>query len=135
MPLKVMPIMSTLSTFTTLLGLGLAAVILFLLRRDHLYLGHGLFWMTTAAAAAVLGLWPKLIDWMAAWLGVAYPPAALFLVVSVMLTTKALHADLLHTRTERQLRKLNQQLALLQLELNARSEGGKGDRSHAVQNG
>jgi hypothetical protein len=130
-----MSTMSTLSTFTMFLGLGLAAVILFLLRRDHLYLGHGLFWMTTAFAAAILGLWPKLIDWIAAWMGVAYPPAALFLVVLVMLTTKALHADLLHTRTERQLRELNQQLALLQIELNALSEGGKGDRSKDAHNG
>lgn len=36
--------MATLQITTTLLGLGLAVVILLLVRRDHLYLLHGLFW-------------------------------------------------------------------------------------------
>ena len=47
---------------TGLLGLALAALILLLLRRDHLYVMHALFWVLVAAAAAVLGLWPGLID-------------------------------------------------------------------------
>lgn len=37
-------IMAPLQITTTLLGIGLAAVILLLVRRDHLYLLHGLFW-------------------------------------------------------------------------------------------
>ena len=40
---------------TSLLGLVLAGLIVYLVRRDHLYLMHGLLWSMVAAAAALLG--------------------------------------------------------------------------------
>ncbi|MDY0106849.1 MAG: DUF2304 domain-containing protein [Giesbergeria sp.] len=100
---------------TTLLGLGLAALILWLVRRDHLYLLHGLFWVVVAAAAAVLGAWPGLIDHLAVLVGISYPPALLLLMAVVVLLLKALHTDMLNTRIERDVRRLNQRLALLEL--------------------
>lgn len=105
--------MANLQITTMALGLGLAAVILYLVRRDHLYLPHGVFWLLVALAAVVFGLFPKLIDTVAVWVGVFYPPAFLFLTVGVVLFIKALHADLVNTRIERQLRRLNQELAIL----------------------
>ena len=103
---------------TSLLGLGLAALIVLLLRRDHLYVHHGLFWLIVALAAGVLGVWPQLIDTLAMWLGIAYPPAALFLLAAVVLFVKALYGDLTHTRLERDVRRLNQRIALLEIQLN-----------------
>ena len=106
--------MATLQLTTTLLGLGLAAVILVLVRRDHLYLLHGLFWVLVAAVAAVLGAWPGLIDHLAMAVGISYSPTLLLLMVSMLLLLKALHADMLNTRIERDVRRLNQRLALLE---------------------
>ena len=102
---------------TSLLGLVLAGLIVYLVRRDHLYLMHGLLWSMVAAAAALLGAWPGLIDSLAAGLGFAYPPALLLLLACVVLLLKALHADMLCTRLERDVRRLNQRLALLELNL------------------
>ena len=48
--------MSSLHLTTTLLGIGLAVLILRWVRRDQLYLGHGVFWILVAGAAIVLGL-------------------------------------------------------------------------------
>lgn len=109
--------MLPLQTTTALLGLGLAVFILVLLRRDHLYIRHALFWIVVAAAAAFLGLWPRLIDQFSKWIGISYPPAALLLLTCVVLFIKALHADMQHTRMERDLRRLNQRLAMLELQL------------------
>ena len=64
--------MASLQLTTALMGLGLAALILLLVRRDRLYLMHGLFWVLVAALAAV------------------------------------------NTRIERDVRRLNQRLALLE---------------------
>lgn len=108
--------MSSLPITTALLGLGLALVIMWLLRRDHLHAAHGLFWLTVAALAALLGVWPGLIDRLAAIAGISYPPALLFLGAAIVLLVKALHADILNTRVERDVRRLNQRLALLELE-------------------
>ena len=106
--------MAPLQLTTTLLGLALAAVILLLVRRDRLYLMHGLFWAIVAGAVAVLGAWPGLIDRLARWTGFGYPAALLLLLAWVVLLIKALHADMVNTRIERDVRRLNQRLALLE---------------------
>ncbi len=109
--------MASLQMTTTLLGVGLAALILYLIRRDHLYLMHGLFWVVVAGAAALLGAWPGLIDRLAVFTGFSYPPALLLLLSSMVLLIKALHADMVNTRIERDVRRLNQRLALLEADL------------------
>ncbi|MDD2546905.1 MAG: DUF2304 domain-containing protein [Burkholderiaceae bacterium] len=109
--------MASFQITTTLMGLGLAAVILILVRRDHLYLLHGLFWVLVAAAAAVLGAWPGLIDRLAVWVGISYSPAFLLLGGMVVLYLKALHSDMVNTRIERDVRRLNQRIALLEADL------------------
>jgi len=112
-------LLASLETTTTLLGVGLAVVILYLVRRDHLYLLHGLFWVVVAVFAAVLGAWPGLIDGLAKVAGISYPPALLLLLAVVLLLIKALHADMVNTRIERDVRRLNQRLALLEAEFHA----------------
>ena len=106
--------MVSLQLTTALMGMGLAALILLLVRRDHLYLIHGLFWVLVAALAAVLGAWPGLVDRLASVAGISYPPALLLLLASVVLFIKALHSDMVNTRIERDVRRLNQRLALLE---------------------
>lgn len=106
--------MAPLQITTTLLGIGLAAIILLLVRRDHLYLLHGLFWILVAGAAAVLGVWPGLIDRLAVVVGISYPPALLLLVAVVIVLIKTLHTDIVNTRVERDVRRLNQRLAILE---------------------
>jgi hypothetical protein len=112
--------MPPLNLTTGLLGVALAALILLLLRRDHLYVTHALFWVAVAAAAAVLGLWPGLIDRLANYTGIFYPPALLLLIGLIVLVVKALYADIQNTRLERQLRLLNQRIALLEDDLDSR---------------
>ena len=109
--------MASLQLTTALMGIGLAALILYLIRRDHLYVMHGLFWVLVAGAAAVLGAWPGLIDRLAMVMGVVYPPTLLLLLVSMVLLIKAFHSDMVNTRIERDVRRLNQRLALLEADL------------------
>ena len=110
--------MPSLQVATALMGIGLAFVILHLIRKDHLYVMHGLFWVLVAAAAAVLGAWPGLIDKLAVLVGISYPPALLLLLASIVLLVKSLHSDMVNTRIERDVRRLNQRLALLEADLN-----------------
>lgn len=108
--------MTSLYFTTSLLGLGLAAVIVYLLRRDHLHLSHGIFWLLVAFLAAVFGIWPATIDQLASLVGISYAPALFFLGSVILLLIKALHADILNTRIERQVRRLNQRLAMYELD-------------------
>lgn len=109
--------MAPLQATTAILGVSLAGLILYLIRRNHLYLMHGLFWVLIAASAAVLGVWPGLVDWLASMAGIAYPPALLLLMACMVLIIKALHSDMLNTRIERDLRRINQHLAIVESEI------------------
>lgn len=97
-------------------GFGLAYAILYLVRRDHLYIRQGLFWILVALLSLGLAIWPTLIDTLGGALGIAYPPTLLFLVAIVVLVVKALLADITSTRLKRDMRRLNQRLAMLEAE-------------------
>ena len=97
-------------------GFGLAYAILHLVRRDHLYIRQGVFWIAIAVLSLGLAIWPRLIDALGAALGIAYPPTLLFLVAIVVLVVKALFADITSTRLKRDIRRLNQRLAMLEAE-------------------
>jgi hypothetical protein len=97
-------------------GFGLAYAILHLVRRDHLYIRQGLFWILIATLSLGLAIWPTLIDMLGGALGIAYPPTLLFLVAIVVLVVKALLADITSTRLKRDIRRLNQRLAMLEAE-------------------
>ena len=119
--------MASLQATTALMGVSLAVLILYLIRRDHLYLMHGLFWVLVAGATALLGAWPGLIDRLAAWTGFRYPPALLLLLACMVLLVKALHADMVNTRIERDVRRLNQRLALFEADLESVRQTGETD--------
>ena len=97
-----------------LMGIGLAIGILLLVRRDHLYIRQGIFWIAIALCSLVFGLWPFLIDTMGSVLGIAYPPTLLFLVAIIVLVLKALLGDIALTKLQRDLRRLNQRIAMLE---------------------
>lgn len=126
--------MASMQVTTTLMGVGLAVLILYLIRRDHLYLMYGLFWTGVAAVAALLGAWPGLIDALAVLVGFAYPPSLLLLLTCVLLLVKALHADIVNTRMERDIRRLNQHLAILEADLAAQTLGQGRRPAHSPAN-
>lgn len=98
------------------IGIGLAAGILYLVRRDHIYIRQGFFWIAVAAFSLGLAIWPGLIDSIGLLLGIAYPPALLLLVSIVVLFVKSLLGDIELTKVRRDVRRLNQRIALLEAE-------------------
>jgi hypothetical protein len=97
-----------------LMGIALAGGILYLVRRDHLYIRQGLFWITIAAVSLFLGSWPPFIDMVGGALEIAYPPTLLLLAAVLVLTVKALLGDVALTKLSRDVRRLNQRIALVE---------------------
>ena len=96
------------------MAIGLAVGILYLVRRDHIYIRQGFFWIVVAVLSLGLGVWPTFIDLAGEVLGVAYPPTLLFLVAIIVLMLKGLLGDIALTRLRRDMRRLNQRIALLE---------------------
>jgi hypothetical protein len=101
-----------------LLGLGMSAGILYLVRRDHIYIRQGLFWIAIATVSLLFGAWPGLIDFVGSALDIAYPPTLLLLVAIVVLVIKALLGDIALTQVRRDMRRLNQRIALIETDRN-----------------
>jgi hypothetical protein len=99
-----------------IVGVALAVAILYLVRRDHLYIRQGLFWIVLAFLSLGFAIWPRAIDSLGTLLGIAYPPTLLFLAGILTLVVKALFADIALTKLRRDLRRLNQRIALLEAE-------------------
>ena len=96
----------TYPVFAAAIGLLLAVLILILLRRDQLYLRDATFWLATAMVSIAFAFFPSLADLLGGMAGVAYPPALILAVVCVVLTIKALLADIAQTQLRRDVRRL-----------------------------
>ena len=119
--------------FSATLGSALAIAILFLVRRDHLQLGHALYWIAFAAASLLFGLLPGFSDRLAALLGISYGPTLVILIAVAALVLRSLQADIQSTRLERSVRRLTQRIALLDAQLSERHGGNSGE-SEASRN-
>ncbi len=96
------------------MGIGLAGFILYLVRRDHLYIRQGMFWIAIAFFSFVFAIWPYFVDNLAALFGIAYAPTLVLLGAIIVLVVKALLGDIALTQVRRDLRRLNQRIALLE---------------------
>ena len=105
-----------------IVGIALAAFILLLLRRDQLYLRDAMFWLCTAVISIAFSIVPKLVDWLGLVAGVAYPPALILALVSCVLIVKSLLADIALTELRREVRRLNQRVALIDAQSQVDSE-------------
>ncbi len=96
------------------IGVCIAAIILLLVRRDHLHGPYAIWWIGAAATVGVLGFFPRLFDYLAGYLGVRYPPILAIVLGLALLLLKILTMDLERSRQERLIRRLAQRLAMLE---------------------
>lgn len=107
--------MLTLNVSTSLMGVCLSVAIVWLVQRGHLHASRALFWLTTASMALLLGIWPGLIDKLAVVTGISYPPALLLICGLAALLIRSLQIDVANTRLERELKRLNQRIAIIEI--------------------
>jgi hypothetical protein len=110
------------------LGLSSAAIILFLVRHDRLQPRHALAWLAIAVVCAVVGLAPGIIDTLANWLDISYPPTLAVAITLMALLVKNLLLDIEFAQQEVRLQRLAQRLAILESRL---PHAGSGDRAGA----
>jgi len=110
--------MQTYQWTSAFLGLGIAGIILWLVRRDHLHTRYALWWIPIALAIGFLGVFPRTIDAVALALGIAYGPVLPLILGLGLLVIKILMMDMERSRNEVKLQRLIQRVAILEGELN-----------------
>lgn len=107
----------TMNILTGAAGLVSATAILYLVRKNILYSRYTPWWIFISVIFLVFGFFPRLSDYLARMVGVAYGPSLVMLGAVVMLFLKTLLMDIDRSRQEVRLRRLVQRVAMLQSEL------------------
>jgi hypothetical protein len=97
-----------------LIGLSIGGLILWLVRKNHLHGPYAIWWIVVAIGVILLGLFPEVVNPVAMWLGVSYPPILAIVIALAAMLVKILTMDLERTRQEIALRRLAQRLAMLE---------------------
>lgn len=106
-----------ISITTGSIGLLVASLIIILMRKDRLHVSHGLSWITVAVGFALLGFSPGLVDRVALYFGVAYPPILALTLGISLLVIKILLMDIERSRIEVRNQRLIQRVAMLEADL------------------
>jgi len=101
---------------------GLLLAVLELVRRRRFLERYALVWMGSAVVLLMLAAWRPGLELVAAVLGIAYPPTALFLVAGGFVGLLLLHFSIAVSRLTDQTKVLAQRLAILE-ERQRRAEG------------
>jgi len=114
---------------TGILGLGLALAIILLVRRDRIPARYSVWWLSMALAIFILGVFPRISDVLARWLGVAYPPSLIFILASVFYVLKILTMDIERSKMDITMRRLAQRLAMMEERLEQRERRQAGSQT------
>ncbi|OQW92071.1 MAG: hypothetical protein BWK79_15450 [Beggiatoa sp. IS2] len=99
---------------SAILGISLASIILWLIRRDYLHTRHASWWLVVAFLVVLLGIFPQIVDFIAFKLGVNYPPTLLLVLGMGMILIKVINIDLHQSYLDTRIRRLAQRLAILE---------------------
>jgi hypothetical protein len=105
------------SVVAALAALILLVIILELVRSRRLQERYAVLWLITAVTMLVLAIWRDGLARIADLVGIAYPPSALFVLVSLFILAVLLHYSTVISRLSDQNKILAQRLALLEREL------------------
>lgn len=98
-------------------ALVICGLIFELVRRRHLMERYALLWLAAGVVVLILAIWQGLLTTVSSWVGIYYPPAALFAAGFVFVLIMLLHFSIVVSRLSDQNKILAQRVALLQQHL------------------
>ena len=102
----------TTRVIVLIVGLAVSAWNLQMLVRRRLNESNTLLWLCGTLAIIVLSIRPTLLNKIAEWVGVDYPPTLLFLVAWITLTLISLHHSAEITKLQQKIQDIAQYVAL-----------------------
>ena len=102
---------------TATFGVLLSALMLYLVRRDHLQISHGLGWALAILVCSLMGFAPSLFDAVAIGIGVSYAPILGIALAIAALVIKALLTDIEISKLKTREQRLIQKVAILESEI------------------
>lgn len=102
---------------TAAFGISVVLAILFLIRKNSIYVRYTFWWMAVCGGILAFSIFPRISDMIVKFLGISYPPAFIFFVAILMLFVKTLFMDIDRSKQEVRIRRLVQRMAMLEAQL------------------
>lgn len=96
------------------IGVVIAGIIFWLVRKDLLVSREAIRWLILALAVLLFGAFPSVNDWIGAKLGVGYPPIIPILLGFAVVLIKLVIADIQRTQLRADVSRLVQRVAMLE---------------------
>jgi len=93
------------------------AVILYSVRKKRLKEAYSLLWIFTGVLLLVVSVWTNCLQLISRLIGIAYPPATLFLILLGGILLILFQYSLLLSKNQERIMRLTQEIALLRQEL------------------
>jgi hypothetical protein len=106
--------MTRISLLSLAIAIGLALVVLELVRRRRLQERYSLLWLAICVVVLVLAIWQSALTRIATSLGIVYPPNALFALSAGFFLILLLHFSTALSRLSAQNTRLAQRQAIIE---------------------
>ncbi len=103
--------------FAFLFSVILFFIIYYFLRNRKIKEEYAILWLIAVFLFALVSVYRPILNYISVIMGIAYPPAALFLIIFVCLLMLNIHFSIEISRIKEDKKNLAQDLALLQNEL------------------
>lgn len=98
-------------------SIALLFFIIFLIRQNRLKERYSLLWLIIIFVFLVASIWKGVLEWVSDIIGIAYPPAALFLILIMSLFGIMVEFSLIISRQSKWIEAMGQDIGLMKLEL------------------
>jgi hypothetical protein len=95
----------------------LLVFIIALARKGHIRIQYSLLWLCVGGLFLAISIWRDALDAFARLVGVAYPPAALFLILIIGILGILIHFSVVVSRLSDRTRALVQEIGMLSLDV------------------
>jgi len=93
------------------------AVILVLIHRKKIKEEYSLLWLFSGLVFLIISIWMKVLHLFSFLIGIAYPPAALFLIMLLAVILILIHYSMVVSKMSDQIKTLVQEQGLLKMEI------------------
>ena len=110
-------------------------LIIMLIRNKRIKEEFAILWLFFGGVFLFLSVWRGSLEVIARVLGIAYAPAAIFLILIIAIISILIHLSLITSRLTDQAKVMIQELGLLKMEMDTMKKKSKPDRSDSQTEG
>jgi hypothetical protein len=99
-------------------SISLLIFIIILIRQHRLKEEYSLLWLFFTVFFIIFSVWRNGLEWISDLMGIAYPPAALFLILIMALFVIMIEFSLIISKQSERIKSIGQNIGLMQQEIN-----------------